>query len=197
MQKVLLVIGDAAEVFDTLYPLYRIREDGYQVLLAAPEKRVYHLVQHDKHPDWDITVESPGSAARALTAGALSSLSLRLPVREKVTGALNIYATMVQAFDEDAILVGKMFAGYAAVALANAHLYDTTADLAEHMRRAMEHRAVIEQAKGIIMGERRCTPDEAFAVLTKLSQDSNRKVRHIAAAVVARTQTTPQRTDPR
>jgi protease I len=60
MKKILLVIGDAAEVFDTLYPLYRIREDGYQVLVAGPEKRVYHLVQHDSHPDWDITIESPG-----------------------------------------------------------------------------------------------------------------------------------------
>jgi protease I len=60
MDKVLLVIGDAAEVFDTLYPLHRIREDGYQVLVAAPEKRTYHLVMHDTHPDWDITVESPG-----------------------------------------------------------------------------------------------------------------------------------------
>ncbi len=60
MDKVLLVIGDAAEVFDTLYPLHRIREDGYQVLVAAPQQRVYHLVMHDTHPDWDITVESPG-----------------------------------------------------------------------------------------------------------------------------------------
>src|SRR2546428_3973738 len=60
MEKVLLVIGDAAEVLDTLYPLHRIREDGFQVLVAAPEKRTYHLVMHDTHPDWDITVESPG-----------------------------------------------------------------------------------------------------------------------------------------
>lgn len=60
MKKVALVIGDAAEVFDTLYPLHRIREDGFEVLVAGPEKRVYHLVQHDRHPDWDITVESPG-----------------------------------------------------------------------------------------------------------------------------------------
>jgi protease I len=60
MHKVLLVIGDAAEVFDTLYPLHRIREDGYQVVVAAPARRTYHLVMHDTHPDWDITVESPG-----------------------------------------------------------------------------------------------------------------------------------------
>jgi protease I len=60
MKKVLLIIGDAAEVLDTMYPLFRLREDGFQVLVAAPEKRIYHLVQHDTHPDWDITVESPG-----------------------------------------------------------------------------------------------------------------------------------------
>jgi AmiR/NasT family two-component response regulator len=49
----------------------------------------------------------------------------------------------------------------------------------------MESRAVIEQAKGIIMGERRCGPDEAFQILTKLSQDTNRKLRDVAAALVA------------
>lgn len=65
MKKVLLVIGDAAELFDTLYPLYRIREDDYQVVVAGPEKRVYHLVQHEKPADWDITVESPGYSLAA------------------------------------------------------------------------------------------------------------------------------------
>jgi protease I len=58
--KILLVIGDAAEVLDTMYPLFRLKEEGYQVVVAGPAKRVYHLVQHDTHPDWDITVESPG-----------------------------------------------------------------------------------------------------------------------------------------
>lgn len=60
MKKVLLIIGDAAEVTDTLYPYFRVQEDGYRCVVAGPEKRVYHLVMHDKHPDWDITVESPG-----------------------------------------------------------------------------------------------------------------------------------------
>jgi protease I len=60
MKKVLLVIGDAAELFDTFYPLYRIREDGHQVLVAAPEKRLYHLVQHEQPPGWDLTRETAG-----------------------------------------------------------------------------------------------------------------------------------------
>lgn len=65
MRKILLVIGDAAEVLDTFYPLFRLREAGFQVDVAGPAARVYHLVQHDRHPDWDITVESPGYRLRA------------------------------------------------------------------------------------------------------------------------------------
>src|SRR5262245_2423196 len=60
MAKVLLVIGDAAEVLDTFYPLFRVREDGHQCLVAGPEKRVYHLVEHERPPGWDITQEKPG-----------------------------------------------------------------------------------------------------------------------------------------
>ncbi|MGL4461168.1 MAG: DJ-1/PfpI family protein [Planctomycetia bacterium] len=64
MDKILLVIGDAAEVLDTMIPYYRLLED-YEVHVAGPEKRVYHLVQHDTHPDWDITIESPGYKLKA------------------------------------------------------------------------------------------------------------------------------------
>jgi protease I len=60
MKKVLLVIGDAVELLDTMYPFFRIREDGHQVVVAAPEKRLYHMVQHEKPDDWDITQETAG-----------------------------------------------------------------------------------------------------------------------------------------
>jgi GAF domain-containing protein len=56
------------------------------------------------------------------------------------------------------IELARTFAGYAAVAIANADLYLATATLAENMRRAMETRAVIEQAKGIIIAQQHCTP---------------------------------------
>ena len=60
MPKVLLVIGDATEVLDTMYPFFRLPEDGFQVVVAAPEKRLYHMVLHEKPPGWDITQERPG-----------------------------------------------------------------------------------------------------------------------------------------
>jgi len=56
--KILLPIGDAAEAMDTLYPYYRVREAGYDVVVAGPEKRVYPLVMHEIPPGWDITRES-------------------------------------------------------------------------------------------------------------------------------------------
>lgn len=60
MQKILLTIGDAAEVLDTMYPYFRLQEEGYEVLVAAPQRRTYHMVLHERPTDWDITQERPG-----------------------------------------------------------------------------------------------------------------------------------------
>ena len=57
--RVLIPIGDAAEAIDTLYPLYRVREAGFDVVVAGPSARTYHLVMHEIPPGWDITRESP------------------------------------------------------------------------------------------------------------------------------------------
>jgi AmiR/NasT family two-component response regulator len=65
---------------------------------------------------------------------------------------------------------------------------DATTTPARHMQAAMEHRAVIEQAKAIIMGGRRCTADEAFRVPSRVSQKSNRKLREVTEALVASAQ---------
>ena len=57
--KVLIVIGDGAEVLDTMAPYYRLGED-YEAVFAAPEVDSYHLVMHELTPGWDITEERPG-----------------------------------------------------------------------------------------------------------------------------------------
>jgi GAF domain-containing protein len=138
----------------------------------------------------DIAAESrwPDWGRRAVAAGIQSSLSVGVTIEENVAGALNVYGTEPKAFDDDAIGLAQTFASYASVALANAHVYETTASLARHMQAAMESRAVIEQAKGIIMGERRCSAAAAFTILTRVSQDSNRKLRDVATALVNRAQ---------
>jgi GAF domain-containing protein len=140
-------------------------------------------------PDMAAETRWPAFAQRALAAGVRASLSVALPLQETVVGALNIYATRPGPFDQQAIELARTFAGYAAIAIVNARLYQNTATFAEDMRRAMETRAVIEQAKGIIIAQQRCTPELAFELLTRLSQSSHRKLRDCAADLVASTAT--------
>jgi GAF domain-containing protein len=126
----------------------------------------------------------PEYARSAVDRGSLSSMSLPVPVREALHGAINLYAIDAHAFDDDARDLARVFASYAAVAVHNLHLYESTRDLARNLDLAMQSRAVIEQAKGILMSQRRCDAAEAFNLLAAASQRSNRKVRDIAQGIV-------------
>src|SRR6202011_4820535 len=58
--KVLIIVGDATETVDTLYPYYRIIEAGMEPVVAAPELRRYQMVLHEVKPGWTITKEWEG-----------------------------------------------------------------------------------------------------------------------------------------
>ena len=58
--KVLIIVGDATETVDTLYPYYRLIEGGFEPIVAAPEKRKYQMVLHEVKPGWTITKEWEG-----------------------------------------------------------------------------------------------------------------------------------------
>jgi protease I len=63
--RVLIIIGDAAETVDTLYPYHRLIEGGYEPVVAAPEKRRYQMVMHEVKPGWTITKEWEGYTIEA------------------------------------------------------------------------------------------------------------------------------------
>ncbi|MCZ6673384.1 MAG: DJ-1/PfpI family protein [Verrucomicrobia bacterium] len=58
--KALIVVGDATETVDTLYPYYRLIEADIQPVVIAPEKRKYQMVLHEVKPGWTITKEWEG-----------------------------------------------------------------------------------------------------------------------------------------
>ncbi|MEK9862051.1 MAG: DJ-1/PfpI family protein [Limisphaerales bacterium] len=58
--QVLIIIGDASETVDTLYPYYRLIEGGYTPVVAAPEVHRYNMVMHEVKPGWTITREWEG-----------------------------------------------------------------------------------------------------------------------------------------
>jgi GAF domain-containing protein len=129
----------------------------------------------------------PDYTRAAAERGVGSSLSVPLPVQGSSIGAINIYSTKRRAFeDPDVVAVGEEIAGLAAVAVHNATTYASAASAAEQMAEAMASRAVIEQAKGVVMALHGCDADQAFALLTKESQRRNHKLREIAREVVER-----------
>lgn len=63
--KVLIIVGDATETLDTMYPYYRLVEAGFTPVVAAPEKRLYQMVLHEVKPGWTITKEWEGYTIQA------------------------------------------------------------------------------------------------------------------------------------
>ena len=129
-------------------------------------------------PDMRHEQRWPRFARRAYEAGAGSMLSFRLYVQGDTMGALNLYNRQPGGFDDESEQVGRLFAGHAAVAVADARKRDD-------LDRAVASRDLIGQAKGILMERYHLDGDGAFRVLARVSQASSRPLREVARELVS------------
>jgi len=129
-----------------------------------------HVVRVD-----DIRTEDrwPAFARRAAELGVGSMLCFALFVVNDRLGALNLYSGSADAFDDESLDIGLVFASHAAVALAGA-------EYEQNLRAGMTNRDVIGQAKGILMERYKLTSEHAFGVLARVSQELNRKLVDVA-----------------
>jgi GAF domain-containing protein len=130
----------------------------------------------------------PDFARLAAAEGVTHVLSVGLPVRQRVIGALNLYCTIPAGFSEDSAALAETFAAYGALAVSNLAVHESTTERTQQLETAIRTRAVIEQAKGIVMARQYCTPDEASAVLRRLSISRHERLCDVAARLVAVTQ---------
>jgi hypothetical protein len=131
--------------------------------------------------------EYPAFAAACKEHGVLSTLSLPMISGDVAVGAMNLYADVPEGFSEDDEAMGVDLAGAAGSVLANVSAYWTAFDLSQQLNEAMKTRAVIEQAKGMIMARSPgMTADDAFDLLRTASQRENVKLRLIAQRIVDR-----------
>jgi GAF domain-containing protein len=135
--------------------------------------------------DLDQDERFPSYGPRAAERGALSALSLPMAADGRTVGALNLYSKHRDAFGREELALGELLAAHAALAVQAAVAYYSSRDLADQMRSAMQSRALIEQAKGVLVARERIGPDAAFERLVALSQTANRKLRDIAAELVS------------
>jgi GAF domain-containing protein len=134
--------------------------------------------------DFGAETRWPQFTTAALGYGVRGCLSTPLQILNGSAGALNVYAATVDAFDTAARDQALAFAEYAAGAVALALRMARQAEVSEDLRTTLASRSIIDQAMGVIMGQQRCTAQEAFAVLRRASQQRNVKIAAIAAGVV-------------
>jgi transcriptional regulator with GAF, ATPase, and Fis domain len=168
-------------------------------LAAMLDERQYELghgpcleAAADGHPvvvsDFSTEQRWPGYAPQVVAAGVRSSLSVPLTVDGQSIGAFNAYARAARTFDDDRLRqAAQEIAAYAGIVLNNADRFFLAADRVDQMMAVVQSRAVIEQAKGILMASRRCSAEEAFEILVRISQHSHRKLRDVASALVVET----------
>lgn len=137
-----------------------------------------------------------GYVTRATKQGLAASLSTPITANGATIGVMNIYATTPRTFTSEERGRALAFASQAAAAIAVATRLAHQTQLADDLRAAMASRTVIDQALGILMGELRCSADEAFAHLRRTSQDTNTKLRDVAMALITRTTRQPPRPAP-
>lgn len=126
----------------------------------------------------------PRFARGAHAAGVASYLSAPLSIDDEFAGSLNLYSEQRGGFSdlEEALL--RMYTTAATAAIANARRYAQARSAHDNLRRALNSRAVIDQAIGMLMLQRGISAQQAFDELVRQSQNTNTKLREVAARVV-------------
>lgn len=149
---------------------YELREGP--CIDAAVEARSVHSESLADDPRW------PRWGPAAVELGFHSIISAEIHGRGQRFGALNLYGSSRTTFSPDDVDVARLFAGHGAIALTNARSEDG-------LLQALDTRTQIGQAQGILMERFDLDADQAFAVLRRYSQESNRRIGEIVAEIVA------------
>ena len=128
----------------------------------------------------------PRYASQVRSIGIGSSLGLPLLASDRPIGALNVYSSSERVFDQDDKRFALDLADQAGVVIANAVAFQEQGLLRDQLQQAVETREMIGKAIGILMERESISDEEAFSMLRVASQNSNIKLRDIAAEVVDR-----------
>lgn len=172
-------IDTAVSTSDSIKPIdeIQVRVDNGPGLRAIRDGRPHRYAAGDG--------DVPALTEALRAAGYEAMASFPLTHDDGAIGALELFSEAPDAFDDDALSIGALFAEQAAVALHHARLYAASVTLTEQLQEALTSRAVIDQAKGVLMERLACDADTAFAALREASQRLNRKVRDLALDLVA------------
>ena len=126
----------------------------------------------------------PEYRGRALELGLWSVIGVPMRAWGQTIGVLDLYRESSGVWSEDDLDAAEIMTSMGAGYILHANQMSAQHELADHLQIALESRDTIGQAKGILMTRLGVDADEAFAVLRARSQETNRKLRDVAALVV-------------
>jgi GAF domain-containing protein len=130
-------------------------------------------------PDW-------GEFAQVLLAERVSAaLSVPVELDGGVIGTLDIYAGQPRDWDPSEVAALQAYAGLVASLLSAAVTAQVKGRLADQLQAALEHRWLIEQAKGVVMGREQLDAQAAFERLRAAARSSTRRLADVAKEVTA------------
>jgi len=135
----------------------------------------------------DTAGDGPHAEFRAVARrhGVRRALVVALPLTGDVTGSVLLCLTGEDRGADPREAEVAEVVRRVAVPVLDVVAYEEAVRRAEQLTEAMRSRAGIEQAKGILVAVHGCSPDEAFVRLSRMSQQSNRKLREVAEDIVA------------
>jgi GAF domain-containing protein len=158
-------------------------EDGQEQLAQGPcavafsQRLPAAITNIHTDPDW-------GEFAQVLLAeGVCAALSVPVELDGGVIGTLDVYAGQPRDWDPSEVAALQAYAGLVASLLSAATTAQVKGRLADQLQAALEHRWLIEQAKGVIMGRERLDAQAAFERLRGAARSSTRRLADVAKDV--------------
>jgi transcriptional regulator with GAF, ATPase, and Fis domain len=126
----------------------------------------------------------PRFAAAAADEGIHSFLAAPLFTPEQSLGSFNLYGRTRSAFDTLDAEILELLTTTVSRALGDFARFKSARDVADSIQRALDTRAPIEQAKGMLMAILGIDADRAFDLLREQSQATNVRLHTVATTLV-------------
>jgi GAF domain-containing protein len=158
-------------------------EDGQERLAQGPcavafSQRLPAAIRNiHSEPDWQDFTQV------LLAEGICAALSVPVELDGGVIGTLDVYVGQPRDWDPSEVAALQAYAGVVASLLSAAAMAQVTGRLADQLQAALEHRWLIEQAKGVVMGREQVDAQTAFERLRGAARSSTRRLADVAKDV--------------